>query len=564
MLEKLKINNVALIKSLEINFSSGFNVVLGETGAGKSIIFDALNFVLGEKADKTLIRAGEESMKVSAIFSSPSSAACKILSSYDIPCDEEIFISRTYSTSGKGDVKINGEIAPLSMLKQLGEALVDSYGQNEGVSLLKQKNHLSLLDSYKPNQPLFHEAEELIQRLNNVTKEIQALGGSEANRERQIDLLKYQIDEIEKADLKAGEDTLLNERLLKLSNFEKISEAIASSEEYLNSENGSLSLLRGAISSLKSVEKYDEKVSEILTSLEEGLANLEGASDGLFSLSEDYVLDENSIDKLIERKDSLDNLKRKYGSTIEDVLAYLQSASEELIKLENAEEILKEKEEEKQNLLIQAEKKLLELEQYRRKCATELEEKIENGLGELGIEKAKFKINFIKLYDSIFDVSSYSINCLEDVEFLFSANFGEQLKPLAKTISGGELSRFMLVFKNIIASQNSSQTLILDEVDSGISGKIANAVAKKIAKLSKSFQLLCITHLPQVAAMGDSFFLVSKSEKDGRTETEAKQLSSEQICQEIAKLTYGSYDDKKLELTQELLESNSKFKATIE
>ena len=564
MLEKLKINNVALIKSLEINFSSGFNVVLGETGAGKSIIFDALNFVLGEKADKTLIRAGEETMKVSAIFSSPSSAATNILSKFDIPCGEEIFISRTYSTSGKGDVKINGEIAPLSTLKQLGEVLVDSYGQNEGVSLLKQKNHLSLLDSYKPNQTLLVEAEELVSSLNSVNKEIQTLGGSEANRERQIDLLKYQIDEIEKANLKEGEDARLNERLLKLSNFEKISEAIANSEEYLNSDSGSLSLLRRAISSLKSVEKYDEKVSEIILSFEEGLASLESGADGLFSLSEDYVLDENSIDKLIERRDLLDNLKRKYGSTIEDVLSYLQSASEELLKLENAKEILKEKEQQKQKLLVQTEKKLLELGQYRRKCAAELEEKIEKGLGELGIEKAKFKVVFIKLCDSIFDVSSYSVNCLEDVEFLFSANFGEQLKPLAKTISGGELSRFMLVFKNIIASQNSSQTLILDEVDSGISGKIASAVAKKIARLSKNFQLLCITHLPQVAAMGDSFFLVSKFEKDGRTETQATQLSNQQICQEIAKLTYGSFDDKKLELTQELLNLNNKFKDTIE
>ena len=564
MLEKLKINNFALIKSLEINFSGGFNVVLGETGAGKSIIFDALNFVLGEKAYRTLIRSGEETMKVSAIFSAPSSEIASFLSYNDLPNENEIFITRTYSTSGRGDVRINGELAPISVLKQLGELLIDSYGQNEGVALLKQKNHLQFLDFYKSDKNLFESTQEIIDEIVELTKEIEKLGGSEANRQRQIDMLKFQINEIESANLKDGEDYEINEKVVKLSNAERISEAISTSSKILDDENGALNLLRTAVSNLNMASKYENKLEDLALKIEESLVGLEDVQSLLLEIFEEYSVDEKTINKLVERKDLIDNLKRKYGSSIPSIFSFLESAKEELELLQNAEQILKETQGQKENLLNKAQIKLNQISTLRHESAKEFENKIEEGLREVGIKNAKFKVNFITLANSIYDVSSYSINCLEDVEFLFSANFGEELKPLSKTISGGELSRFMLVFKNIISTQNKNQTLILDEVDSGISGNIANEVAKKIAKLSKSCQILCITHLPQVASMGDFFFFVSKEEINGRTETKIKELSENQTLQEIAKLTYGNYDEKKIDLIRDLISENNKYKKAIE
>ncbi len=277
MLNKLKINNFALIKSLEVDFLSGFNVLLGETGAGKSIIFDAINFVLGDKADKTMIRTGEETLKVSALFTNVNDSVKKILENFDIDSSDEVLITRTYSISGKGDVKVNGEIITVSMLKQLGEVLVDSYLQNEGISLLKQKNHLQILDSYKSEdiKDVVDELNIILEKIKSLTNEINELGGNESNRERQIDLLKYQINEIQSANLIEGEDEQVNEKLVKLSNSEKILENLKNAESFLLDENGCLSLLRHSISNLKVIEKYDDNISAIVEKFEESLLNLD-------------------------------------------------------------------------------------------------------------------------------------------------------------------------------------------------------------------------------------------------------------------------------------------------
>lgn len=565
MLEKLKINNVALIKTLEIDFSRGFNVILGETGAGKSIIIDALNFVLGSKADKTLIRAGEDIMKVVAVFNEIEGSVVNILNSFGIEADDQIILSRNYNINGKGEARINGEIVSVNMLKQVGEALVDAYSQNESVALLKQKNHLGILDSYKASELLEikEEIEELIFKLNSLSKEIKNLGGNESNRERQIDMLRYQISEIENANVLKDEDIELEETLSKCSHSEKIMSAVCKSIELLENENGALSQIRQAISSLKNVEIYDQKIEATVSKAEECLINFGDVSENLFTLQNDYNFDENLLNKLIDRRELLDSLKRKYGGSLERVFNFLEDAKNELTLLENAKEILKEKEVEKQKLLQLATKKFEKLSQIRKSHAKEIEQKVSEGLYELGILKSKFKVNFIPLAESLNDLDVYSLNCLEDVEFLFSANFGEELKPLAKTISGGEMSRFMLVFKNIIADVNGSKTLIFDEIDSGISGQVAGQVAQKIAKLSLNYQILCITHLPQVASMGDCFYFVSKSSVNERTETEIKALEPNEISKQISLLTYGNFDDKKLELTNELLENNKKFKKSL-
>lgn len=565
MLEKLNIKNVALIKSLEINFQSGFNVILGETGAGKSIIIDSLNFALGSKADKTLIRAGEETMAVSALFVDVSNNVKSILCGFGLDESDEVLLSRTYSQTGKGEARINGEIVAISMLKQIGEALVDSYGQNESIALLKQKNHLEILDLYKPKDEIQvkEEIQGLIQKLNELNLKIKKLGGDEASRERQIDLLSFQTNEIENANLQENEDEILEEKLKKLSNSEKIMEAISSAFELLENENGAISTLKQSLNNLRSVERYDDKIEILSQKLDEFIINIDELGEEIYSLSNDYDFNENELNQMIERRDVLDSLKRKYGGSLENVLKYLSEASEELEMLKNSKDILNSLENDKKKLLEVAAEKFNELGKIRRAHALEIEQKLSTALAEIGILKAQFKVNFFPIVRSIEEVETFSLNCMEDVEFLFSANLGEELKPLAKTISGGEMNRFMLAFKNIIADINGPSTLIFDEIDSGISGKVATQVAEKIAKLSKTYQVLCISHLPQVASMGDCFFFVSKSNDGERTQTSIKMLSNEEIAFQIALLTYGSVDDKKLELTREMLALNKEIKNKI-
>ncbi len=565
MLEKLKIKNVALIKSLEIDFHSGFNVILGETGAGKSIIIDSLNFALGSKADKTLIRAGEETMVVSALFSNISTHVNSVLESFGIEQSNEVLLSRSFSQNGKGESRINGEIVTVSMLKQVGEALVDSYGQNESISLLKQKNHLEILDLYKPKdeEKVKNEIENMLVSLNEISSKIKKLGGDEASRERQIDLLSFQVNEIENANLVENEDIILEEKLKKLSNSEKIMESISTSSSMLIEENGALEILKKCLNSLRCVEKYDDKLCDLAQKLDENIINLEELGEEVFSLSSEYDFNENELNQMIERRDVIDSLKRKYGGSLNEINKFYEHASSELEMLKNSKEILSSLNSEKKNLIEKATLKFNELGQIRRAHANEIEQKLTAALAELGILKAQFKVNFFPLANSLYEIETYSMNCLEDVEFLFSANFGEELKPLAKTISGGEMNRFMLAFKTIIANINGPATLIFDEIDSGISGKVATQVAEKIAKLSRSYQVLCISHLPQVASMGDSYFFVSKSSDGERTQTSIKNLSSDEITYQIALLTYGSVDEKKLEITKETLENNRKFKMKI-
>ena len=562
MLEKLNIKNVALIKSLEINFQSGFNVILGETGAGKSIIIDSLNFALGSKADKTLIRAGEETMAVSALFVDVSNNVKSILCGFGLDESDEVLLSRTYSQTGKGEARINGEIVAISMLKQIGEALVDSYGQNESIALLKQKNHLEILDLYKPKDEIQvkEEIQGLIQKLNELNLKIKKLGGDEASRERQIDLLSFQTNEIENANLQENEDEILEEKLKKLSNSEKIMEAISSAFELLENENGAISTLKQSLNNLRSVERYDDKIEILSQKLDEFIINIDELGEEIYSLSNDYDFNENELNQMIERRDVLDSLKRKYGGSLENVLKYLSEASEELEMLKNSKDILNSLENDKKKLLEIAAEKFNELGKIRRAHALEIEQKLSTALAEIGILKAQFKVNFFPIVRSIEEVETFSLNCMEDVEFLFSANLGEELKPLAKTISGGEMNRFMLAFKNIIADINGPSTLIFDEIDSGISGKVATQVAEKIAKLSKTYQVLCISHLPQVVSMGDCFFFVSKANDGERTQTSIKMLSNEEIALQITLLTYGSVDDKKLELTREMLALNKEIK----
>ncbi len=554
MVEKLKINNFALIKSLEIDFSNGFNVLIGETGAGKSIILSALNFVLGGKADKAIIRSGEEVAKVSAVFSCDSVKLDNLFEQFGIEKSDELLITRSYNTQGKNDVRINGEMATVGMLKEFGALLVDSYNQNEQVEMTKTKNHIRILDSYKPQTINVFKSKlmPLIEEINSIDAEIKKLGGNGENRARRIDILNYQIQEIEDAALKEGEEEELSDTLARISQSEKVLNAISELENVLSGEDYSLiSSLSAAKNKMIGLASIDEQLADISDRLSSSVIELEDISESLSSIYEKFSFDENKINSLIARRDEIDGLKHKYGKDYSEIMQYLMSSKQELDLLSNAEEKLFELSNKRAEIKEQIFELSKKLSNQRKENAKEIEKLLENGLKEVGIKNSKFKICFTN--EPVFDeFETFSEEGFDMVEFMFSANLGEELKPLSKTISGGEMSRFMLVLKNILAETGGAQTIVFDEIDSGISGQIADEVALKIESLSKNYQIICITHLPQVAAKGDNFIHVFKETVDGRTESKCEILTDEQIIKQIAITASGNVTEASIQYAKEL------------
>lgn len=554
MVEKLKINNFALIKSLEIDFSNGFNVLIGETGAGKSIILSALNFVLGGKADKAIIRSGEEVAKVSAVFSCDSVKLNNLFEQFGIEKSDELLITRSYNTQGKNDVRINGEMATVGMLKEFGALLVDSYNQNEQVEMTKTKNHIRILDSYKPQTINVFKSKlmPLIEEINSIDAEIKKLGGNGENRARRIDILNYQIQEIEDAALKEGEEEELSDTLARISQSEKVLNAISELENVLSGEDYSLiSSLSAAKNKMIGLASIDEQLADISDRLSSSVIELEDISESLSSIYEKFSFDENKINSLIARRDEIDGLKHKYGKDYSEIMQYLMSSKQELDLLSNAEEKLFELSNKRAEIKEQIFELSKKLSNQRKENAKEIEKLLENGLKEVGIKNSKFKICFAN--EPVFDeFETFSEEGFDMVEFMFSANLGEELKPLSKTISGGEMSRFMLVLKNILAETGGAQTIVFDEIDSGISGQIADEVALKIESLSKNYQIICITHLPQVAAKGDNFIHVFKETVDGRTESKCEILTDEQIIKQIAITASGNVTEASIQYAKEL------------
>lgn len=538
MLQTLKIKNVALIKNLSLDFSQGFNVLLGETGAGKSIIIDSLNFVLGDKADKTLIRTGENEMRVDASFVGYNTSTINALENLGIDDEGVLVFSRTINESGKGEVRINGMPATLSMLKQISSTLVDTYGQHENQVLLKSKNHLDLLESY--DKSLFiddlNQLQTKLKELSLIISKKQEIGGDFENRERMIDLLSYQISEIEKIGVKPNEDEELAAKLTVFANAEKIYDGVK--EALISLDGQVLSMLKSAGHSIQSVSTYENKLTPLFERIVSTEYELDDVCSELKNILSGLTFDEKEMEELDARLDEIKNLKRKYGGTLEEVQKYLFDSKEKLDLLLNADEKMKDLDTQEKSMRkeIYAISKMLS--EKRRNLALVVEEKILKELDELGMKNSRFKVAFNEM-PAYSDDLTYKNTGFDDIEFLFSANLGEDLKPLSKTMSGGEMSRFMLALKNVLADKDGVGTLIFDEIDSGISGLIGNAVAEKLAKLSKVFQVLCITHLPQVSAMADRYLFVSKSSVDGKTETSVENLNDERIVQQIAQLIGG-------------------------
>ena len=533
MLQTLFIKNVALISSLTIDFGRGLNILLGETGAGKSIIFDALNFVLGEKADKTLIRSGEDMMRVDAVFSSLNAQASVQLEELGFS-DEELALSRTYSLDGKSVIRINGVPTSQSVLKEIGSILVNSYSQHESVDLLKVKNHLSMLDKFGGNdiKNLKDIVKEEYQALSEIEKKIKSLGGDDFERERTKSLLAYQIKEIEDARLEVGEDKDLQERLQFLNNAEKIYQAISYCEQLLSdSADSCINELQQSSSYLSTVSGF-ENIDDCKNRLDSARLEIEDIYQTLLDIKGDAEFDEEEYERLDRRHDLIKSLIKKYGGSIEKTLDYLEQAKAQLDELDDSANLIAKLEQDKKELLARLKNSADNLTETRQKVAQDISIKITKELHELGMKSSLFETKFKKL-----DEIGY--NGQDDVEFVFSANKGQELKSLSKTASGGELSRFMLAVKNIFLSIGSAETLIFDEIDAGISGETGNIVGQKLHKITDFAQVICITHLPQVACYGDDFYYVSKKEDDKSTQTNVKHLEGDEVIACIARLIAG-------------------------
>ena len=533
MLQTLSIKNVALISSLSIDFGRHFNVLLGETGAGKSIIFDALNFVLGAKIDKTLLRSGESTMRVDAVFTNLKESTLELLKEFGIE-EDEIVLTRTYSQDGKSSIRINGLPSTQSVLKNVGDILVNSYSQHESVDMLKTKNHLIMLDKYgnEKIKPLKEKLQSEYHTFKDIENKIKSLGGNDFERERTKSLLLYQIKEIEDANLKVGEDEEVKERLKFLSNAEKINQAITICEELLSDNNDScINSLQQSSSLLSSISGFGN-IDECKTRLDSARYEIEDIYQTLVDIKSSAEFDENEYEELDRRNDLIKSLIKKYGGSIEKTLEYLENSKKQFEELENSVALIEKLEKDKSDIETKLNNTAEMLSNVRKTYAQEITKKITCELRELGMKSSSFDVKFNRL-------ETITLEGLDDVEFVFSANKGQELKSLAKTASGGELSRFMLVVKNIFAEIGSAQTLVFDEIDAGISGETGNIVGQKLNNITRYAQVLCITHLPQVASYGDDFFYVSKTEDKTSTLTQIKHLEGDEIIYNLARMIGG-------------------------
>ena len=561
MLKSLKIKNIALIEDLLIEFDEGLNVLTGETGAGKSIIIDSLSFVLGARSDKTLIRQGQTSARVEAIFDSLhlTGEAKQVLNNLDIDENDGLMIVRTMSLDGKSDTKINGSPVTLTILRKITSSLVDIYGQQEQVALMNTRNQLELLDSFgtKTIKPVLDEYKQLNTLIKEVNSKLDQFGGDDQNYEREKDYLKYVIKEIEDADISVSEEQTLLEDKTKLANIEKVMSLTATVE---NGVYSALPAVSQSLSALASAVQFDQNLGPIHSRLESVKLELDDIGDYISSYNRNDNFSERDLDKIEERLDQYKNLKRKYGSTCDDVLQFLESSKQKLYELENREEIrldlLKEKQEFLGKIFVVASR----LTKQREIIAKQLCEKIKDVLKNLGMPSCQVQFDFKNTELLEQNLTSKGIG---QVEILFNANLGGALNPLNKVASGGELSRFMLAVKSIVSQNDSISTMVFDEIDTGISGKMAQAMSEKMTEISKYNQVLSITHTVQIASMADTHFLIKKKEENGKTISTVEKLTYEQRVEEISRfISGGELTPSSVAMAKELLANQQNYRKT--
>lgn len=540
MLKTLDIENVALIDKLSIDFSSKFTVLSGETGAGKSIIIDSLNFVLGGKANKSLIKQNEKKMKVSALFSGKFlKETIEILKEYDIEFDDDVVISRSFSVDGKSEMRINGVTVTSAMLKNFSSLLVDIHGQHEHQRLLKDKFHLEILDGFIKDKSVFTPYEKLLHRLKEINLQIEKLNFSFENQERVLDLLDYQIKEIENADLKPNEDDDLEKTKFLMKNYEKVFDNLS---EAVDSLDGNFSLVDGikkATLALSGITQFDESLEPVVERLDSLKYEIADVIETLSMKKKEVDFDEIEFEQVDARLDKINLLKKKYGKTMNEIFAFLKNAKEEYGNILNSKEQLGQKLNEKSEILNEIYVQSQKISSIRRQIASEFEQKTKIELADLGMKNAKFLVSFADFDNKDFEKKLTSKG-LDDVRFMFSANVGQEMQPLSEIISGGEASRFMLALKNILAENDDIMLMVFDEIDSGISGEMGFNVACKLANVSRRHQVISVSHLSQICAMADHNVQVKKFSENGKTFVSAKTLSEKEALEEISKLSGGS------------------------
>lgn len=569
MIKNLVINNIALIDHLEIDFQNGLTVLSGETGSGKSIIIDSLAFVLGDRADKTLIKYGENAAEVTALFEIDSeSPVVTKLNEYGYGDDNEILIYRKMSVAGKNEIRIQGKTATLSILKEVCSELVDIFGQGQHLALLNEKNQLSVLDSFCDfNGVDIKLKADLYQQLSSINRELKSFGGSDSERQRMLDILKYQISEISSANISEEEEEELLATHKRMVNVEKISSAVGQAVECLNGEIGVISQTARAVSSLRAIANLESEADALAERLQSARLEMDDISSSLEDILSSVEFSPLEVDRLEERLEKFRQLKRKYGGSVSEVLKFLQQSQTQYDNLINSTERIEQLTAEKHDVLVAMYKLAQEKSSIRKAVAEQLSIRIMHELNDLGMRGTNFKVNFNDEVTFEQYCESPSADGFDKVEFLMSANVGEPLKPLSKVISGGEMSRFMLAVKNITALAEKIPTMIFDEIDTGISGNMAQMVANKLANVSGSkydgYQCIVITHLPQIVAMADVNLYIKKFQKDGKTFTSVDTLSSvEQRAEEVARLM-GGVGEHAIVNAKELLDWSHDYKLKL-
>ena len=558
MLELLHIENIAIIEAADIEFAPGFNALTGETGAGKSIVIDSLSAVLGQRTSRELIRTGAEKAFVSAAFSGTAPELTEELG-IQPEADGTLLLQREIQTDGKNVCRVNGRPVTVGQLRALGARLLNIHGQHDGQQLLDEEQHIVYLDSFGRVESLAITYAEKYKDFTDIRRQIGALQMDEAEKARRVDTLQYQIEELRRAKLTPGEEEELTARRGMLRNAEKFLDAVAGADYALNGDDsggGALSALRQAQDALSDVRHLDDAFGQLYERLGEAYSEVYDIAATVEDKRGELDVSPGELDRVESRMDLLYRLKKKYGATVEDMLDYQARCEAELAQIEDAGDTLARLEQALSKAEKEARQAAQALSDARKAAADRLTAQILTELQQLDMGKIRFAVDFAeKPLDS---------DGMDAVRFLMSANVGEELRPIHKIASGGELARIMLAMKNVLSEQDHVGTMVFDEVDTGVSGRAAQKVAEKMARISRRKQVLCVTHLPQLAAMADTHFSVEKGERGGRTYTEVRRLDREQRRRELARLTGGSHvSQTMLDGAEELLVQAEKFRAEL-
>ncbi len=538
MIGTIQIKNIGIIDNLSINLENGFNVLTGETGAGKTLIIDSLGIICGNRFSKEMIRSGENHSYIEASIYMPEN---------EDAIDGNIIVSREIYSNGRNSCKINGRLVTVSELKEFMKNIIDIHGQNDNQTILDKSSHIGYLDSFIGNEiiKIKNEYRNLFERYNQINKELKENYGDDKEKQRKLDLLNYQLNEIEQANLKENEEEKLEEKRRIMLNSEKIVENLEVADNTLSEQV--IDGINTAIRALEKIENIDEKYGEKLTELKNAYYEVQEISRDISQNKEEIYFDEEERNEIEERLDIIFSLKRKYGNSICEILKYKNEVQEQIYEIENVDEINNKLKIEQKEISQKMQHLAIKMNEIRTINADKLSDLINNELKDLDMKNAKFncKVGFN-------EENEFNKNGLNDVEFLISTNVGDEEKSLIKIASGGEMSRIMLAIKSVLSNVDKVPVLIFDEIDTGISGIAAKAVATKMKKIAKTHQILCITHLASIAAKGDFNYYISKEVENGKTRTKIEKLNEERTIKEIARIASGDINDISIEHAKQL------------